>query len=256
MVLSEKIINNIIKLAEEAGKIIMLYHKAEFQIINKQDQSPVTTADLEAHKFIIRELPLICSDFEIISEEDTEHKKILGNKYWLIDPLDGTKNFIQGKDHFAVSIGLIDNNQPVFGVICMPALKLTYFTLNNQAFKKHANNQIEKISSKFNKKDSYNIVTSNSSDDKKIKEFLNKYKVRNHYIVSSALKLCMVAEAKANIYPCFTNTMTWDTAAGHAILRAAGGDVYLFDNHQNIPLLYDKDNFSNPHFLAIGSISD
>ena len=254
MIISEKVGNDIIKLAEEAGKIIMCYHKADFQIINKHDQSPVTTADLEAHNFIIRELPLICPDFEIISEEDTERKKILGNKYWLIDPLDGTKNFIQGKDHFAVSIGLIENNQPVFGVIYMPALELTYFTSNNQALKKHATGQVEEISSKFNKEDSCDVVTSNSSDSSKIKDFLSKYKVRTHYIVSSALKLCMVAEAKANLYPCFTNTMTWDTAAGHAILKAAGGDVYLLDDKSS-PLLYDKDNLSNPHFLAIGSIS-
>ncbi len=133
----------------------------------------------------------------------------------------------------------------------MPALGLTYFTSGNQAFKKHATGQIEKISSKFNEKEGYDVVTSNSGNNVKIKEFLSNYKVHNHYIVSSAFKLCMVAEAKANIFPCFTNTMAWDTAAGHAILKAAGGEVYLMDE-EGKPLVYDKDKLSNPHFLAKG----
>ena len=251
MIISEKVGNDIINMAIEAGKIIMRYHLADFQIINKHDDSPVTTADLEAHKFIMKELPLICPDIEIISEEDTERKPVLGNKYWLIDPLDGTKNFIQGKEHFAVSIGLIEDDQPVFGVIYMPALELVYFTRNNQAFKKHATGQIEKISSKFNKEDGYDVVTSNSGNSAKIQEFLKNYKVRNHYTISSSFKLCMVAEATANLFPCFTNTMTWDTAAGHVIVRAAGGEVYLMDDTGKA-LTYDKNKLSNPHFLAKG----
>lgn len=251
MIISEKAGNNIINMAIEAGKIIMRYHRADFQINSKHDDSPVTTADLEAHKFIMKELPLICPNIEIISEEDSNRKPVLGDKYWLIDPLDGTKNFIQGKEHFAVSIGLIENNQPVFGVIYMPALELVYFTSGNKAFKKHITGQIDEISSKFNEEEGYDVVTSNSGNSAKIQEFLKNYKVRNHYNISSAFKLCMVAEATANLFPCFTNTMTWDTAAGYAILKAAGGNIYLMDK-RNTTLLYNKDFLSNPNFFATG----
>ncbi len=97
MVISEKMGNDIVNLAIEAGKIIMRYYRSDFQINTKHDDSPVTTADFEAHKFIIKELPLICPDIEIISEEDQERKQVLGNRYWLIDPLDGTKNLSKAK---------------------------------------------------------------------------------------------------------------------------------------------------------------
>jgi 3'(2'), 5'-bisphosphate nucleotidase len=249
--ISDELCGKIIELASEAGKIIMRYYRSDFQIIHKPDNSPVTTADLEANRFIVKELTKLTKDIEIISEEGFYGSQVAsGDKFWLVDPLDGTRNFIKGNEHFAVSIGLVNNTQPVFGVIYLPIQQIVYFTNNNRAYKRHRDMHVEQISAKFKAQDGVDIVTSSSSDINKVKEFLAGYKVRNHYLISSAIKLCMVAEGTANLYPCFSQTMAWDTAGGHAILRAAGGDISLF--YENKPLLYNKSNFVNPYFVAKG----
>jgi 3'(2'), 5'-bisphosphate nucleotidase len=251
MIINNRTIRDVVSLAEEAGRTIMKYHCNNFEIIIKPDNSPVTTADLKANEIIVRELVNITSEIEIISEESSGSNHVEGNKFWLIDPLDGTRDFIKGGNSFVVSIGLIHNNEPVFGVIYVPTTKITYFNENGRAYKKYEDGYIEEISSLYNANNGLDVITSASTKSLKVREFMSNFKVRAYYTVSSAIKFCMLSEGKANIYPCFSETMAWDTAGGHAILRAAGGEVTLFD--QDKPLLYDKHNFINPHFIAKGS---
>ncbi len=252
MIINEQNINSLISLAEEAGKIIMHYYRSDFEIIVKSDNSPATTADLKANELIVRELEKITSDIEIVSEENLKSQiQVKNNTFWLVDPLDGTRSFINGDHNFAVSIGLVHNSEPVFGVICIPVTKLVYFTKENRAYKKYENGLIEEISSAYRASEGLDVVTSGSRlSQKKVDGFLTQFKVRNHYFISSAVKFCMIAEGKANIYPCCSKTMAWDTAAGHAILKAAGGEITVFG--QNELLSYNKCNLANPHFLASG----
>lgn len=248
---SDQVTKDIVDLAVQAGKVIMKYYQGEFEITTKLDGSPVTTADFEAHKLIVKHLPKLVPDIEIISEEDENPlREIRGDLYWLIDPLDGTRNFIKGNKNFAVNIGLVRDGQPIFGVIYLPVDQLAYYTSIDVAYKQYADGKIEQISSWYNPQDGVDIVTSRSSEAEQVRDFLEKYNVRHHFVVSSAVKLCMVSEAKANIYPCFSRTMAWDTAAGHAILRAAGGEIFLMNEEEK--LVYDKRNMANPNFLAKG----
>lgn len=249
--MNKDFVHSVVDLAEQAGKLIMEYYHSGFDVIKKPDNSPVTTADLAANKLIVNELANLTPDIEIISEEDYNPSiSIKGDSYWLVDPLDGTRNFIEKNTNFAVSIGLVSAGQPIFGVIYQPYHKKLYYTENNNAYRKINGGRAELISSAYNPVNGVDVVTSKSGDSQAIKNFLTDYKVKNHFIISSAVKLCMIAEGTANIYPCFTKTMHWDTAGGHAILRAAKGEIFHIDKKET--LSYDKSSIQNPYFLAAG----
>lgn len=251
-----------------AGKEIMnIYNKADnLQVDVKSDNSPLTIADKKAND-IINEL-LIKTKIPIISEENKSidySTRKLWDKCWIVDPVDGTKEFINRNGEFTVNIALVDRGNPVFGVIYVPFTKTLYFgnVIGKESFKceleSHDSSilQVNESSvalSPFNKEETeiITIVGSRSHMNKMTKEFISEQETlgKTIKIISkgSSLKFCLVAEGKADIYPRFAPTMEWDTAAGQAICNAVGIDV--ISNHTNKPLLYNKENLLNPGFIV------
>lgn len=224
----------------------MRYFRQNFETAHKDDKSPVTNADIEANHLIIEALTKLAPHIPIIAEEDDSAKSINRHSlFWLVDPLDGTRAFVAGEPEFTVNIGLIENNAPVLGVIYSPADDLLYHgAAGAGAFK-----QGKPIGVREKPHDGVTVVRSKSHPSKRTEEFLQTLKIKELIAGSSSVKFCQVAEGSADIYPRFGRTMEWDTAAGHAILNAAGGYV-VTDTGE--PLTYGKANFENPAFIAYG----
>ncbi|MDT0677706.1 3'(2'),5'-bisphosphate nucleotidase CysQ [Autumnicola musiva] len=253
-----------IKASIEAGKkILRVYEEEDFEIENKADDSPLTEADLAAHKTIISFLEQ--TQIPVLSEEGkhapyAERKK--WQHLWIVDPLDGTKEFIKRNGEFTVNIALIRNQQPVLGVIYVPVLKELYFAdKETGAFKVEGVSEfvnIEEVTSEAKQLPvaiegkAYTVVASKShlslETEKYIDSLRKKFGEVNIISKGSSLKLCMVAEGQANIYPRFGPTMEWDTAAGHAICNCAG--KYLTDYKTGKEMLYNREDLKNDWFIV------
>ena len=255
-----------IQAAIEAGKAILDIYKKDFEIEYKADQSPLTEADKRAHEIIVSCLkdtgiPILSEEGKSIPFE--ERKK--WNKLWIVDPLDGTKEFIKRNDEFTVNIALIENKTPVFGVVYAPVSDELYVGFVGEgAWKVNAAEQ--KRSSYWNEinqeavslpvrnnKDYYGIVASRSHLNEETKKYIESVK-RNHNNVEiiskgSSLKLCMVAEGLADVYPRFAPTCEWDTAAGHAVASASGASVFQALDEEK-ELEYNKEDILNPWFIV------
>lgn len=250
----------VIDTAKKAGEIIMEYYKTSAKVSIKNDKSPVTEADIAANGYIVEKLkefdgsiPVIAEENESGHNEANDFNELKKGLFWLVDPLDGTKGFIRKDDQFTVNIALIEKQRPIFGVILIPASNSLYFGDKNGAFREINGAALEKI--KVRKADAskgLDAILSFSHKDPKTEGFLEKYKINNRLSASSSLKFCRISEGVADIYPRFGRTMEWDTAAGHAILNAAGGKVEDFDGNE---FLYAKENFENKGFIAFGNIS-
>lgn len=247
----------LIRLAEQAGKeILEIYKEADFSKIvsYKSDDSPLTIADEASHRIIVNGLKELYPDVPIISEEGKGIEYSTRKDYtyyWLVDPLDGTKEFINKNGEFTVNIALIHENEAMVGFIFAPVLNCHYVGIKGQeAFKLEDGN---KKDLKVNNKDLEEIkvaVRSKSHASPEEEEVLQKYNASKSISVGSSLKFCMVAEGKADIYYRHGPTMEWDTAAGQAILEAAGGQV--LKNKGPEPFLYNKEELLNSSFLALG----
>lgn len=228
----------------------MGYYKNAPAVQIKLDKSPVTKADIEANHLIVSELLRLFPDVPVVSEEASENHHLVPacEYFWLVDPLDGTKSFIRKSGEFTVNIGLIHNCRPVFGVIYAPVKNELYYTdAENNAWK-ISNGKKQKLEvSRPNKDAGFSFVVSHSHNDPATEKYLEKYKVAERKSGSSSYKFCMIAEGIADIYPRFGPTMEWDTAAGHAIVNAAGGEVTNIDGS---PFLYAKPDFRNGGFVA------
>ena len=256
-------IEKVVDIARNAGEAIMnIYHTEDFETQLKGDDSPLTRADTESHKIIIQGLKALEPDTPIISEEGKiqsweERKKY--QRYWLIDPLDGTKEFIKKNGEFTVNIALIQNSRPAFGVVYAPAINQLYYGGNSLsgAYKVVNNETPIKINvSPAPKKDGlWRVVGSRSHQSEQFQEFISHFKNTDIIAMGSSLKLCLVAEGAADAYPRFGPTSEWDTAAAHAVLEAAGGQV--IDCGQNTSLMYNfKESILNPHFIALSTSLD
>lgn len=229
--------NSIIKILEEAGKILLKYYQNdEIQIYKKSDQSPVTTADLASHDYISSELSKI-SPISIISEENYEQldHTTLG-EFWILDPLDGTKEFIKKNDEFCICLGLVKDNKPILGFIHDPIKKITYCSIDRYQGN-HKNTK-------------YRIALSRSHSQEE-RDLLNKIIGEDNYEISqkgSALKFCEMALGNIDIYLRFAPCSEWDTAAGQAIIEA--NNFQLIDLSNNLPLSYNKIDFINNPFIA------
>ena len=246
-------INNI---AIAAGKAIMEVYQQDFEVIHKEDNSPLTLADKRSNEIILKNLLELHPVIPFISEENklTAYEKRKNWKYfWLIDPLDGTKEFIKRNGEFTVNIALIHNQEPVLGVVYLPAKDVLYYSKKGEgAFKVNGNGKAERISVKKAAAEMIAIAGSRSHGSEEMIEYLHQ-KEKAHQKVDflpagSSLKFCMVAEGVANEYPRFGPTMEWDTAAGHAVVMGAGGSVTEVGG--NKPLLYNKENLLNPYFIV------
>ncbi len=253
-----------IKASLLAGKeIIEVYNSGDFEIKIKSDDSPLTLADQKAHNQIVEVLKK--TNIPILSEEGKNipfEERKNWTKYWLIDPLDGTKEFIKRNGEFTVNIALIEKDTPVIGVIYVPVTKDLYFSdLESGAFKTvnaDVDSDIEKLTRFafklpfFNVNEKYTIVGSKSHMNKETEEFIEQLKQEHGEIdfisKGSSLKICMVAEGIADIYPRFGPTMEWDTAAGHAIAIASGCTVTQTD--EKTPVRYNKADLLNPWFIV------
>ena len=249
------IIHELTRIAEGAGEVINKHVKAsrhsEYRL--KADLSPVTAADGAANTFIVNSLQTLGLGLPIIAEESLEPittSSLTGREFWLVDPLDGTKEFIAGRDEFTVNIALIKGKAPLAGVVHLPAKDVTYAGhLSTGAYKQEGSQAPVLIQARTAPLEGVTVVASRSHFNPETKAWLSKYKIASFSEAGSSLKFCRIAEGAADLYPRLGRTMEWDTAAGHAILCAAGGKV---ETLQRTPLLYGKPNFENPHFLASG----
>tara|TARA_Y100000590_G_scaffold335764_1_gene382238 strand:- start:95 stop:889 length:795 start_codon:yes stop_codon:yes gene_type:complete len=243
-------------IAINSGIRIMEYYNNEIIVKEKEDKTPVTKADLDANDIILSELQKLEDRFPILSEESLVkwNKRKIWQKYWLVDPLDGTKEFINKNDEFTVNISLIENNKPVLGVIYAPALSLLYFAKKNfGSFKINScsilNNLNDAKEINVLKKDKLRIIGSRSHSNSNFLSWVDKkFKNYDFIIKGSSLKFCEIAEGKADIYLRFGPTSEWDIAAGHIILEEAGG--FLNDINGKEILYNTKESLINPEFIA------
>jgi len=249
----KKLMASIMHIAHQAGQAILEIYKTSFTVSFKEDASPLTTADTTAQNLICLALKELTPHISIVSEE-IENPEINADMFWLVDPLDGTKEFINRNDEFTVNIALIKNNLPLLGVIHAPALNLSYGGIvEKEAFKITSKGQKIPLHTQQNINSEIIVVCSRRHGDlEKIKAFLPPLVEDNFLPVGSSLKFCKIAEGSAHLYPRFGRTMEWDTAAGQAILMAAGGSVTSLNGDI---LTYGKKNFENPHFIASSSIN-
>jgi 3'(2'), 5'-bisphosphate nucleotidase len=246
----------LVNITKDAGKIAMSYFGSKnLQINSKADDSPVTNADIEISGFIDKKLKQYFPKIEIICEEGI-NRKILGNKFWLVDPIDGTKSFARTSEEFTVNIGLIENNKPIFGIIYAPAMKdtpLYYTNENGQTVKLLVDkNSSEILSKKVSKKEKFIIISGSESDSKDIANYIQNNLKDNKELevkkVSSSIKFCYIADGKADLYLHFRKSMEWDTAAGQALILGCGGKVVDMDGGRNLE--YRKAGFCNHEFLV------
>lgn len=230
----------------------MNYFRGNFSHSIKHDNSPVTEADIAANQHITAELASIAGNIPVIAEEDAIRSDNKLKTFFLVDPLDGTRSFIRGEDEFTVNIALISNGKPVMGIVyCPPQDVLYYGMAGDGAYKQSATGTPQKIHARKMNKENLTIVRSRSTPSKAAAEYLNTTKPAHTISMSGSAKFCLIAEGTADIYPRFGRTMEWDTAAGDAILQAAGGSVRTLDGK---PLSYGKPHFENPFFIASGGL--
>jgi 3'(2'), 5'-bisphosphate nucleotidase len=251
----------VIQIAKKAGEyILQIYAANNLKIEYKTDHSPVTQADLAAHKIIQHGLENLAIKLPILSEEGLEIPFAVRNtwkSYWLIDPLDGTKEFIHGTDEFTVNICLISQHIPVMGVVFVPARQELFSAIKGEpaVWHKHGqNSQVISIKHLDSTTQDHKLrveVSRRHGASEKLQRLLTK--IKNYDLIScgSALKICLVAKGDADLYPRFGATSEWDTAAGQCILEAAGGEVLDLSGNK---LIYNtKESLVNPEFVATSS---
>ena len=250
----EALIDEIRDLARRAGDVILDFYRTDFEIRRKDDASPVTEADEAAERVILPALRALTPGVPVIAEEEAAAgriESISGDYFWLVDPLDGTKEFIAGNDEFTVNIALIHTVRPVLGVVYAPALDAMYAgTGPGTADLETPGAARRAIVVRAVPEGGAVMISSRShGDPSSLTELTESLHVAHHRITGSSLKFCLVAEGEADIYPRYGPTSEWDTAAGDAVLRAAGGSVRTLDGAD---LFYGKDKFRNPRFIARG----
>ncbi len=248
----ESLVDALVPLIREAGSLVMRIYATDFDVEIKGDESPVTLADQCAEKVIVEGLKRIAPDIPVVGEEAASAGDIpdVSNRFWLVDPIDGTKEFISRNGEFTVNIGLIDHGVPVLGLVLAPALGRLYVGARGLgAWVEDALGR-RAIAVRAVPEAGLTVVGSRRhGDTSAVEALLAGRRVAAHITVGSSLKLCLVAEGQADVYPRFGRTMEWDIAAGDAVLRAAGGSVRTIAG----PALgYGKPEFENPDFVAWG----
>ena len=250
---AQELLEPVVRIARAAGEAIMQVYRTDFGVRGKADASPVTEADVRAEKLILEGLRALTPQLPIVAEEAVSagHVPTVGSRFWLVDPLDGTKEFISRNGEFTVNIALVEAGVATLGVVLAPALRRLYAgTLGSGAFTEDEAGR-RAIRCRCVPAEGLTVVASRSHGDAAaLDAFLNGRKVASLANAGSSLKLCMVAAAEADLYPRLGRTMEWDIAAGHAVLLAAGGSVA---DLRHAPLRYGKPGFENPHFVASGT---
>lgn len=249
-------IENLIALVRQAGIAVMGIYQQDFSITEKADKSPLTEADLAAHHILINGLAKLTPETPVLSEESDDsvkEQRLNWSVYWLIDPLDGTKEFIKKNGEFTINVALIKNGVPVMGVVFAPALDVMYWgEFQKGAFKQKGDNAVKSISVAKVPASAirWRVLGSRSHPSKAFQVFIQSLPQTDIIVMGSSLKLCLIAEGMADLYPRLSPTSEWDTAAGHAIVIAAGGQV--LELKSMMPLRYNSnpDTLLNPFFVA------
>lgn len=251
MMENTKITRTIRALALEAGdKIMEIYARDDFGVRTKADDSPVTEADEAADALIYAGLAKAFPEIAIVTEEQSDSHNVSADRFFIVDPLDGTKEFVHRRGDFTVNIALIENGTPVLGVVFAPAKKRLFYTdATGQTVEESQDGTIKPLHVSKANNEALVVVASKSHRDAATDTYINKYKVADSAAAGSSLKFCLVAAGEADLYPRLGRTMEWDTAAGHAVLLGAGGQVVRFDDHT--PLTYGKPIYENPFFIAL-----
>lgn len=246
------LLEEVLHLSRQAGEAIMPIYAKDFAVEYKADESPVTEADIAAHKVIVAGLNKLTPNTPILSEESAHipwETRQMWDEYWLVDPIDGTKEFIKKNGEFTVNIALIRAGKPVLGVVHAPALNVSYLAAEAiGAFRECGEARIElKVTQKTNT-GRINVVGSRSHPSPDLAAYLEKFDDVEMVPKGSSLKLCLVAEGSADIYPRLGPTSEWDTGAGHAVAEIAGATVTQVDGS---PMTYNqKDSYLNPYFIV------
>ncbi len=242
----------VLAIAREAGALIEDIRARGAAVREKADGSPVTVADEAANAFIVGRLAALTPDIPIIAEESVAEGDVptIGERFWLVDPLDGTKEFISRNGEFTVNVALIEDGLPTLGVVFAPAIGQLYLAGPGAVTLEKDGGAARPIVVRRPAADGLVVVASRSHRDAKTDDYLADFEVKSLTAAGSSLKLCLVAAGEADLYPRLGRTMEWDIAAGHAVLAAAGGRVETLDG---APLRYGKPGFENPFFVARGA---
>jgi 3'(2'), 5'-bisphosphate nucleotidase len=247
----------VIDLAAAASHRIMAVYATAFSVIKKDDASPLTAADTASHDTISRGLRSLTPDIPVLSEESASVPFGERNgwpRFWLVDPLDGTKEFISRNGEFTVNIALIEDGQPILGVVHVPVTGVCYYAARGQgAFRQERGTTGHRMAVQaVPREGSIRIVGSRSHGGEKVMAFAERLGEHTFVAVGSSLKFCLVAEGQADVYPRLGPTWEWDTAAAQCIVEEAGGRVVATDGRR---LRYNKESLLNPHFLVFGDAS-
>ena len=252
----------LVELVRKAGDAILKVYETDFDVERKDDESPLTQADLAAHKIIAAGLKALTPDVPLLSEESSppDFTTRQGwSRYWLVDPLDGTKEFINRNGEFTVNIALIDGNEPVLGVVGVPVKDTVYVgdVAAGSAVKISPDGKVPLTGRPMDAEAPLVVVASRSHAGERLEHYIDQlagqFRDVSRTPVGSSLKLCILADGQADLYPRLGPTSEWDIAAAHAVLKAAGGDVWAVDGS---PIRYNaKESFLNPEFFAVADAS-
>lgn len=231
----------------EASDLAMQVYRRPFTVQEKEDKSPLTEADTAVHDFLLPRVAALNTKWAVISEEGA-HTAFKG-AFWLIDPIDGTKEFIKQTGEFTINIALIQDGVPILGLVAQPTENLLYFTDGDKAFVEKRGQQPRRLLCQLPQKPARVVASRDHGDRNLLDAFLAQHPGASLLARGSSLKILAIAENTADFYPRFGPTCEWDTAAAHAILLAAGGHM---EGMTGEPLLYGKPGYRNPHFLARG----
>ena len=244
------------QLALEAGDAILeIYHSDDFEVRSKSDESPVTAADEAADRIIAAGLAKAFPEVLCVTEEQAQSHELKAETFFIVDPLDGTKEFVKRRGEFTVNIAYVENGVPLRGVVYAPAKGRMFYTrpdgqtVEEQGpFDQFEPGRSLEVSVSSPRNEALTVVASKSHRDQATDDYINMYNVVEMTSAGSSLKFCLVATGEADLYPRLGRTMEWDTAAGQAVLLGAGGRVVRFDDHTDLG--YGKNGYENPFFIA------
>jgi len=251
----ESLLPKVVSLAERAGAAIMeVYARGDFETTYKEGNSPLTRADLASHRLLVDGLRALTPTWPVLSEESKEipyAERQAWKRYWLVDPLDGTKEFIKRRNEFTVNVAMIDGDEPALGVVFAPALEELYYAARGAgAFKRRGNESSQRIEVSDYRTAGVTIVVSRSHAGADVEALVRKIGPSSSLSIGSSLKLCLVADGRAQLYPRLGPTMEWDIAAAQCVVEEAGGQV---TDRSGRRLRYNKPSLENPPFIVCGA---
>jgi len=254
---NQQLLHHICQLAEKASGSIIDIRNRCYSVSEKSDASPVTEADLISHNIICEGLQKLTPEIPVLSEEHshiTVDQRLSWQRYWLIDPLDGTRDFIQNRPGFTVNIALINNHEPILGVVYAPMQQTCYYAHREiGAFMQKNGQEPLRVHTRFVNLERISVVASFNHAGEQLEQYLRNLPSHDRVAIGSSLKFCLIAQGSADLYPRLSPTSEWDTAAAQAVLETAGGKVITLDG---VPLTYNRrDTLLNPYFLAFGDAS-